>query len=287
MPVLQAWSHLIVSPDEDAEINVPGAILAAIAARRARLPVARPLVVGVCGAQGSGKSTLAQQLVDRLPAAATLSLDDLYLTRAEREDLAHRVHPLLAVRGVPGTHDVALGLELFAALDARRPLVLPRFDKGIDDRAPPSAWEQRDAPLDTLVFEGWCIGAQPEPAAALDRPCNTRERNEDLDGTWRRYVNTALAGPYRALFARVDLMVFLAAPSFETVVDWRCEQEAALLAARPDAPRAMDRHAIEAFCALYERTTRALLRGMPSRADVVVALDAQRRCMHLDLRGRA
>jgi hypothetical protein len=141
--------------------------------------------------------------------------------------------------------------------------------------------------LDTLVFEGWCIGAQPEPAAALDRPCNTRERNEDLDGTWRRYVNTALAGPYRALFARVDLMVFLAAPSFETVVDWRCEQEAALLAARPDAPRAMDRHAIEAFCALYERTTRALLRGMPSRADVVVALDAQRRCMHLDLRGRA
>lgn len=287
MPVLQAWSRPIVSPDEHPKIDVLGAILDAMAARRAQQPVARSLVVGVCGAQGSGKSTLAAQLVAQLPAAATLSLDDLYLTRAEREELARRVHPLLAVRGVPGTHDVDLGRELFDALDARRPLVLPRFDKGIDDRTPPSAWEQHDAPLDTLVFEGWCIGARPEHAAALDRPCNQLERDEDPDGAWRRYVNTALAGPYQALFSRVDLMVFLAAPSFETVVEWRCEQEAALLATRPDSPRAMDRSAIGAFCALYERTTRALLRDMPGRAAVVAALDARRRCIRLDLRDQA
>ncbi|NOU04542.1 MAG: adenylyl-sulfate kinase, partial [Novosphingobium sp.] len=60
-------------------------------------------VLGICGAQGSGKSTLAAALAQRLAAqglrAATLSLDDLYLTRAERQALARDVHPLFATRG--------------------------------------------------------------------------------------------------------------------------------------------------------------------------------------------
>lgn len=261
-----------------------GPALSAIAARRAALPAGRPLVVGICGAQGSGKSTLAGRLACQLPAAATLSIDDLYRTRAERQALARTVHPLLGVRGVPGTHDVDLGLALFAAFDARRPLTLPRFDKAIDDRADPAAWERHEAPLDTLVFEGWCIGARPVPEADLARPCNVRERDEDPDGVWRRHVNAQLAGAYQALFARVDLMIFLAAPSFETVIDWRCQQEAALVAARPDAPQAMDRAAIERFCALYERITRSLLADMPDRADVVAMLDRSRRCTTLRVR---
>src|SRR4051794_14728731 len=70
----------------------------------------RPLLLGLCGAQGSGKSTLAARLAARLGArgqrAAILSLDDLYLPRAERARLARDVHPLLATRGVPLTHDV-------------------------------------------------------------------------------------------------------------------------------------------------------------------------------------
>ena len=79
-----------------------------------------PQVVGICGAQGSGKSTLVAALAERLAeegiAAATLSLDDLYFTRAERLRLASEVHPLFATRGVPGTHDIALGLGVLDAL---------------------------------------------------------------------------------------------------------------------------------------------------------------------------
>ena len=71
------------------------------------------LVVGICGAQGSGKSTLTAVLRKLLEMrglrVASLSLDDLYLTRGERRELAARIHPLLATRGVPGTHDVELG----------------------------------------------------------------------------------------------------------------------------------------------------------------------------------
>src|SRR6185437_8649015 len=75
-----------------------------------------PLVLGLCGAQGSGKSILARSLADRFASrgrrVAVLSLDDLYLTKAERSRLAQEVHPLLGTRGVPGTHDVALGLQI-------------------------------------------------------------------------------------------------------------------------------------------------------------------------------
>jgi len=50
-----------------------------------------PLVLGLCGGQGSGKSTLAAAVADDLARrgipAATLSLDDLYLTLAERTRL--------------------------------------------------------------------------------------------------------------------------------------------------------------------------------------------------------
>ena len=43
-----------------------------------------------------------------------LSIDDFYLSKAKRKRLAASVHPLLAIRGVPGTHDVhrLLGLWL-------------------------------------------------------------------------------------------------------------------------------------------------------------------------------
>ncbi|PTT43253.1 kinase, partial [Stenotrophomonas sp. HMWF022] len=75
-----------------------------------------PLILGLCGAQGSGKSTIAARLAKQVERSAILSLDDLYLTRAERQKLARAVHPLFATRGVPGTHDVALGVETIAAV---------------------------------------------------------------------------------------------------------------------------------------------------------------------------
>ena len=80
----------------------------------------RPMLVAVNGSQGSGKSTLCAWLCAHLQAACgvraiSVSLDDFYLTRAQRQKLAASVHPLLATRGVPGTHDVHL---LNSTLDA-------------------------------------------------------------------------------------------------------------------------------------------------------------------------
>ena len=74
--------------------------------RRHERPAYVPLIA-ISGAQGSGKSTLTTRAARDLSCAA-LSLDDVYLTRAERAALAARIHPLFAVRGPPGTHDLAL-----------------------------------------------------------------------------------------------------------------------------------------------------------------------------------
>jgi D-glycerate 3-kinase len=244
-----------------------------------------PLVLGICGAQGSGKSTLAAGLVAQLRArgirAATLSLDDLYLGKAARAELAGAIHPLLATRGVPLTHDVALGCAIVDAVRAGEPARLPRFDKASDEPLPAEQWEQAPAPLDLLILEGWCVGARAEDAGALAEPVNALERDEDAGGSWRRAVNDALAGPYRALFGRIDRLILLAAPDFAVVERWRMQQEdglrAALAAAGRDPSLAMDAAQIARFIQHYERITRAILAEMPARTDLVLELDADRR----------
>lgn len=244
-----------------------------------------PLVVGICGPQGSGKSTLAA-LVARLLAArglkvATLSIDDLYLTKAERARLAREVHPLLATRGVPGTHDPALGLAVLQALGRPETTALPRFDKAADDRAPETSWPRVEGPVDVVLLEGWCVGARPQPAARLAAPVNALERDEDPNGVWRGFANAALAAPYATLFARLDRLVLLTAPAFAVVRAWRGQQEARLrarLAAEGRDPAlAMDEAALDRFVAHYERLTRWIAEDLPGAADVVIPLDGDRR----------
>jgi D-glycerate 3-kinase len=242
-----------------------------------------PLVVGLTGPQGSGKSTLAAQMPAALAKhglrAVVLALDDLYLPKAERLRLARDVHPLLAVRGVPGTHDVALGGEVLASLGAARETLVPSFDKAADDRLPQSEWARVEGPADVIVFEGWCVGARPQPPEALAAPVNAVERTRDPDGVWRRYANDALAGPYRALFNPIGFQALLLAPGFDVVLGWREQQEHALIArggaGQTDAELA-------AFIQYYERLTRWLAAEMPARADVTARLDDGRSVVALE-----
>lgn len=239
-------------------------------------------VVGLCGAQGSGKSTMAQVLAQLLTQhglrVAVLSLDDLYYTRAERQRLAAQVHPLFATRGPPGTHDIALGAQVIATLAQGRPCALPRFDKARDDRRPRAEWPVAPAGIDVLLFEGWCVGARAEPDAALVAPINALERDDDRQAIWRRHVNAALDGAYAGLFARIDMLILMRAPSFETVAIWRLEQEAKLRAAIGSQPASKVMSDTEAlrFVQFYERITRQVEREMPTRADVLIDLDEQR-----------
>ncbi|MBB1472755.1 kinase [Luteimonas sp. MC1782] len=248
------------------------AVLAEVIASGAR-------VFAISGVQGSGKSTLAAQLARAAAArglpTAVLSIDDVYLDHDARQALARDVHPLLATRGPPGTHDLSLAFATLDALRATGMADLPRFDKLADRRCPRSDWP-RVAGIRLVILEGWFIGTTAEDDAALATPVNALERDEDPDATWRRWCNAALARDYPALWARADRLLFLQPPGFEVVADWRWQAEQALHAAAPSRP-AMTRAGIERFIQHYERVSRQALRTLPAIADLVVGLDAARR----------
>ena len=93
----------------------------------------------------------------------------------------------------------------------------------------------------------------------------------------RKPINDALAGSYQQLFARLDSLVLLAAPSFEVVFAWRLQQEEELRpSAGPDASRVMNAAQIARFIQHYERLTRYTLTEMAGRADIVVRLAEDR-----------
>ncbi len=246
------------------------------------------LFVGINGAQGTGKSTLAAFLQLALESnagwrVAVLSIDDFYLTRAERKELGKRMHPLLVTRGVPGTHDMqmlAACVERLRDLDAESRLSLPRFDKARDDRANPDTWPVIAGPVDLIILEGWCVGSKPQPDGALLQPVNTLERDEDPSGAWRRYVNEQLEGGYADLFAQLDALIFLRAPNMGAVHRWRLKQEEKLAATHTDADKGiMDSEQVARFVQYYERLTRENLVSLRDIADVVLELGDNHDCV--------
>lgn len=271
----------VLHVDDESVIDTCVAPIARSVAQRVSA-AAGAQVVGLSGAQGTGKSTLAALVRVLLTQgyglrAVVLSLDDYYLPRAERRLLGEQVHPLLVTRGVPGTHDVS---ALRAALGRLRsagegePVELLRFSKAHDDRE--QALHCVVGAFDVVLFEGWCVGARPEPERALQVPVNALERDEDRDCRYRRYVNRQLAGPYRALWARLDMLVFLAAPDLDAVRAFRREQESKLRASTPGASAVMSDAQLLRFIEHFERVTRTMLQDLPQIADVVVELDRTR-----------
>lgn len=249
-------------------------------AKRAQLlraTAGRSVIVGVCGAQGSGKSTITAVTSLLLNGAGlrtvVLSLDDVYLDHEARQSLAEDIHPLLTVRGPPGTHDVALANTILDNLTRAGPTPLPRFDKATDTRVQAWEWQEVEGPLDVVLFEGWCVGARAQAAVDLLPPINALEATQDIDGGWRRYVNRQLAGTYQELFRRLDALVLLAAPGFNVVQAWRTEQERKL---RERTGKGMSDAKVAEFIQHYERITRWILEEMPSRADWVIPLGRDR-----------
>jgi D-glycerate 3-kinase len=254
-----------------------------MASEGARLRDRAGRVLGICGGQGAGKSSLAAGVVaaaERMgQRAVSLSLDDFYLTRAQRTDLARRVHPLLVTRGVPGTHDVALCIRTIEELLLPGDHQIPRFDKGQDDRQSRDKWDAVAGPFDLVVLEGWCVGAPPQPLGALSAPCNELESSTDPQGVWRGYVNDCLRSDYQALWRLVDELIFLAVPGMDAVLRWRGQQELE----RPAELR-MASAQIAEFVAHYERLTRWMLAEMPAIAHLTGVLDDSHNLIELTQR---
>ncbi|KAI0152454.1 P-loop containing nucleoside triphosphate hydrolase protein [Hypoxylon sp. NC0597] len=203
----------------------------------------KPFIIGLNGVQGAGKTTLVKALASKLQGDEALqtlvcSIDDFYLRREDQEALA-KAHPdnkLLQVRGEPGTHDMKLAREFFAALCNGQPVKVPQYDKsahsGKGDRVPESQWETVNGPgqpkIQVVIFEGWCVGfrylSPVEVALKYNAPSRTLHQH---DLAHLNYINERLQA-YDVITDTFDAFIHIDAENIEWVYDWRLEQEAAL-----------------------------------------------------------
>jgi len=254
----------------------------------------RPIVVGVNGCQGSGKSTLTSLLVTLLNDVYQVntvgfSIDDFYYSKQHRQMLAKNIHPLLATRGVPGTHDIDLLEKVLGDLTAGKPTLVPRFDKSIDDLSPMQDWPEVNKKVDIIILEGWCIGIDSQNPQALIEPVNDFEKTKDKNGKWREYVNDRLSTDYQRVFEQIDYLVMIKAPSFEQVFSWRWQQEQALansaklLNKSTHSSAIMSKEQIHDFIQFYQRLTTHALETLPMRCNTVFSLNDTRgieTCVH-------
>ena len=246
-----------------------------------------PQIFGINGCQGSGKTTLASFICEYISAeldiqTIALSMDDFYLTRSERQSLAKRIHRSLLVRGVPGTHDVDLALSTINSLIEGNNTLIPRFDKSEDDRVTKSNLIETSGSVKLIIIEGWCFGARPQTERQLQKPINDLEKKFDTEGVYRKYVNKCLSGKYQNLFKKVDYLLMLKAPSFQSVYKWRLEQERKLresLFAEPNKTEGslvMTDAEVWDFIQYFQRITEGCLLDIPSRANFLYELDDSR-----------
>lgn len=282
----------------------PALVTGLIAEARARNSE-RPALIGVGGAQGSGKSHQCRAYAGSHAGVAYFSLDDVYLSKAERLDLgdiwkdiflrdsalphelphltdserqriAAQTLPLFETRGRPGTHDLGLAGGLIARLRTPALTPLPRFDKAQDESAPEESWPRFQGPAEAILIDGWCMGAL---APDYGPPLNAVERADEA-GALHFLANHALEHEYARFFDAFDALIYLQAPSWEIVRVWRGQQEEEMLG-RPltaDENAALDR-----FVMHYERVTRAMLAGH-HRARWIVHLDEARNVVRVEER---
>ncbi|KDN46138.1 hypothetical protein K437DRAFT_256319 [Tilletiaria anomala UBC 951] len=148
----------------------------------------RSLRVAIFSIDGELASNSTRSLPGALTEQNRRLYSDLYLTHQELTELAaaHPRNKLLHGRGQPGTHDMQLGLVClqrlrgingsFAAdsqyaIATKGSVHLPIFDKsqfdGEGDRSDKTV--QVEAPVDIVIFEGWCLGFAPIGREQIER----------------------------------------------------------------------------------------------------------------------
>ena len=240
-------------------------------------------IIGLTGGQGSGKSTISNILKIILYEGFGLktivfSIDDFYKTRKERKEMSKRISSLFSTRGVPGTHDTKLLLACLKNIKKTKikKIFIPKFDKSIDDRVSKEKWQKINYKPDIVIFEGWCVGVNPQKNKDLITPINELEKEKDKKRIWRERVNFELKNEYRKIFKLIDKLIFLKVPSFNHVLKWRLLQEKKLrLSSKGN--RTMNEKEIKNFIMFYQRITLHMLKNLGKRADIVIGIDKKHR----------
>ena len=240
-------------------------------------------IIGLTGGQGTGKSTISNILKIILKEAYGLetvifSIDDFYKTANERKKMSKKVSSLFLTRGVPGTHDTRMLYNCIKNFKNKnfRNIIIPKFDKSIDDRFSKSKWLKVKKKPDIVIFEGWCVGATPQKKKDLINPINKLEKQKDDKKIWRQRVNLELKKNYKKIFKLIDKLIFLKVPSFRYVFKWRLLQEKKLRITSKGNKTMTDKE-ISNFIMYYERLTKHMLKILPDIADTIISIDEKHR----------
>ena len=240
-------------------------------------------VIGLSGGQGAGKSTITDILKFILKKKFGLelcvfSIDDFYKTKKERKHMSEDIHPLFLTRGVPGTHDVNLIEKTLSKLKKKKfkTVLIPKFDKSTDDRFIKSKWTKITKAPNIIIFEGWCVGAINQNEKILKKPINLIERKYDKSFKWRKKVNNQLKKPYKKIFSKIDKLIYLKAPSFNHIFQWRLDQEQKLKLTSKNK-NTMSKSKIREFIMFYERITKHMMKDFYRISDLTIFLDKNHR----------
>ncbi len=198
-----------------------------------RQQLGRPLVQGILGSQGTGKTTLAKVLTLILSqlnyCTIGLSLDDLYKTYAERQQL-QSIDPRLIWRGPPGTHDIELGIKVIDQL--RQPIsnqqvAIPRFDKSLWNGAGDRTNPEQVSNIDIVLLEGWFVGCRPIDESKFDDPPSPIIT--ETDQQFARDMNIMLQN-YVPLWDKLDQLIVLKPLDYRLSKRWRLQAEHEMIA---------------------------------------------------------
>ena len=243
----------------------------------------KPYIVGLSGGQGTGKTTISSIITIILKKYFKLnvfkiSIDDFYKTRKKRLELSKKVHPLLMVRGVPGTHDISIMLDFFKRIKEKKfkSIKLPRFNKATDDRYNKKLWYSVKRRPDVIIFEGWCVGAKAEQNYTLKTPINSLEKLKDQKIIWRRFVNKQLKSKYKKLYDQLNCLLFIKAKNFSLLRQWRIKQEKklSLKSKRSNKLKIMSDKEIINFMQTYQRITQNMFKSVPKYASIILNLNS-------------
>lgn len=230
-------------------------------------------ILALSGPPGSGKTNIAFNLAQALRRPdrriEVLSLDDFYIPEHGRCRDPMANHELFRTRGVPGTHQLE---RLISCMDSMRQgerTMVPRFDKLRDRPLPARQWRP-GRPVQLFILEGWCLGAQPFSEEELEQAVNDLEAKNDPDGSWRRQVNAKLLYYSRRLWPQFTDLWYFRPPDWETVIDWRYEQEQEM----PGDGARKSKQEIELFLQHFQRIANSMYRTPPPGSLVIDLNDA-------------
>ena len=237
------------------------------------------LFLGLCGGQGSGKTTIAGILKIILKKffkreIYVSSIDDFYKTLKDRNKISSSIHPLLKIRGVPGTHDTNLIKKFLVYIRKKnfRKFKIPKFDKSTNDRFKKKYWHIINKRPEIVILEGWCVGAKPQSNSVIKRPVNILEKYEDKNLVWRKHVNKKLKNEYKKIFSIIDHFIFMKIPNFDLVFKWRLLQENKLKKKSQFKKKIMSYNEIRRFIMFYQRITLQMIKDLSKSASIIMLL---------------